>query len=587
MVLLCLCFTCHSDSLARTSSDNCEKEGLGVYADSLHRLILAYQPNQVVQVSDSLLLIYDAVDCSEVVRIKSMRANAYELLYKFETSVEIYNQLVKIVDANKLYNDEVAIRLSLARVYETISRPELCAENLDKAKMLIDKFGFVKQLPRYYVRASSYQRIYKDIELAKVYATKAIELGKEYGNDRSVADGNLVMGIVTNDDFEASVQYAIRSSEQYYALGDIVGSIFQLLNVARKYLGREDYKKVLEIVDTSNEQLEEVKENTKVYYMLKKIISKIKADVFEGTANKDELIKALKDFNEYSNLFGQVVNQEQINGLILENAISEEKEKIEAAKKENRRLFIGLFLLSGVTLLLLRLYFMNNRKKNKIQEQTQTISKQYDELQKLYNYQSTLLSEVHHRIKNNLQLIISLLALQKSRLSDDEYAEILDMPSQRINSIALIHEQLYNSKEFDKIDVRLYCTDLLNNYKLLISKRNIVIDHNIGDISLNLETITPLGLIWSELLSNSVKYNPDAEHLSIYFDLIKSGEMYYMHYHDNGIGYPDGHFSANKVGMGFTIINSLSRQLSGKSNSYNSDGAHFTLAFKEKIISPL
>lgn len=571
---------------SQSTSHDCATIQLEVYADSLTNLLLAYHPMEVLQISDSLFQKYGSLNCSVIVRMKSSKANAYELLYNFEAALEIYNDILKIAIKNQSIEDEIAIRLSLARVHETISRPKLCIENLDKAKELMDKHGFVRQLSRYYIRYSSYQRIYKNKALAKEFAAKAITLGQEHGVARSVADGHLLMGLMT-EEFEEAVQHAQESSKLFFELGDYVGGMSQQMNAAKMYLRRDEYDKALEIVNIVKVYANGITNNDKVFYQFKRRIAKVKADVFERTGDKDKLITSLKNYNEYSELIGFIVNQEHINQLLIENAVSQEKEKVETANKQNKLLLIGLLCFGGIILLLSRLYMLNAAKKDKIQEQTLTITKQYDELEKLYNYQSTLLSEVHHRIKNNLQLIISLLTLQKARLTDDTHAGMLDMLCHRINSIALIHEQLYNSKEFDKVDVGLYSSNLLGKFLSLLSEKNIAIDYEVNNIQLNLDTITPLGLIWSELISNSLKYNQNKEDLKVYFDLVKNEDHYLMHYYDNGQGYPNGHFSANKAGMGFTIIHSLSRQLFAKSNAYNSNGAHFTLTFKEKIISPL
>ncbi len=588
ITLLLLCGT-NTYFLGQTRSiaKECTAANLSIYEDSLASLGLAYQPMQMIHLADSLIQQHDDLNCPEIVYIKSARANAYELLYNFEKALEIYNELLKTVEKNNFIEEEITVRLSLARVYETISRPELCIENLEKAKKLIDTHGIIKQLSRYYVRYSSYQRVHKrDKALAKKFAALAITLGKEHSVIRSVADGNLVMGLVT-DNFEESIQYTARSSNLFFELGDKIGSMSQQRNIARRYLQRGSYDKVLEIINEVERYTEQIKDNDKVYYRFKMEIAKIKADVYERIDDKEKLIPALKDYNEYLELFGFLVNQEEINKLILDNSIEQEKEKIEAAKKQNRLLLFGFLGLLGITMLLARLYWLNSKRKNQIQEQKATITNQYSELEQLYNYQSTLLSEVHHRIKNNLQLIISLVTIQKSRLATNANVGILDMLSHRVNSISLIHEQLYNSKEFDKVDVGLYIDNLIKNFVALLSEKNVSIEYNVNDIQLNLETITPLGLIWSELISNSLKYNQDKNGLHIHVELVKKEEQYFMHYFDNGKGYPDGQFSANKVGMGFTIINSLSRQLSAKPNSYNSNGAHFKIAFKEKVISPL
>ena len=177
------------------------------------------------------------------------------------------------------------------------------------------------------------------------------------------------------------------------------------------------------------------------------------------------------------------------------------------------------------------------------------------------------------------------MTLQKAKMDNDSEQTFLNVLSRRINSIALIHDQLYSLKEFEKIDVGLYSDALLKNLITLSPENDVQIEHKVDDIRLNLETITPLGLIWSELISNSLKYNRNKTGLKIYFDLKKDARTFFMHYRDNGAGYPEGKFVGNTQGIGHTIIHSLSRQLAAKTETYNSDGAHFTMTFEEKKIS--
>ncbi len=246
-----------------------------------------------------------------------------------------------------------------------------------------------------------------------------------------------------------------------------------------------------------------------------------------------------------------------------------------------------LFLLIGMIVRWRTLNLKKYQKKleHTIQERTLQVVEEKNKVEELYKYQSTLLSEVHHRVKNNLQLIISLLVLQQAKLKKDMDPTILDTLSKRINSISLIHEQLYDDTQFDVVNTRLYLEKLLHNFNALISEQHAIVELEVGDIHFNLDTITPLGLIWSELISNSLKYNQDKKGLKLYFKLEKREKGYFMHYHDNGKGYTNGRFESTSSGMGNFIIQSLARQLMAKTESYNSEGAHFTMEFEEKQIS--
>jgi len=572
---------------ANAQSDDCSS--LLVYADSLESLNLAHEERKVLGIADSLIMLHGRKKCQELIRIKAAKANAHELLLDFETPLTIYNSILDQSIDKGYIREEIWIRLSIARVYEWIGRKDQCEEKLEEAKALLDIHGYPDILSRYYVRYSSFIRIFnKDLIAAKEYARKGMELGKKHGVLRSVADGYLMMGVTTSPvNWEESISYFSNASNVFMVLGDEEGAFAQKANVASNYITNGKYEKGLEILHEVDSFAYSNSDNEKLFYSWVSYNANIKAQAYEGLGLKDSVIKELKLQNEYTKLFGDLVNQEKINDLILENAISQEQDKANSANRLNKILGVVLIGLGGIVILLARMYRLNRIRKQQIEQQSFTIQDQYNELEKVNTYQTTLLSEVHHRIKNNLQLIISLLTLQKAKLGNDIDTNVLDMLNQRIRSISLIHEQLYNFKEFDRLDVNFYAEDLLKNFNALTVGQNIIIRHEIDDIKLNLETVTPLGLIWSELISNSIKYNEQREDLEIFFDLIKIDNGYTMHYYDNGIGYPEGEFSSNPLGMGFTIIQSLSRQLSARTSAYNDNGAHFTLVFQEKTVSPI
>ena len=588
VLVMALCANTNNSLLSQTKYDQsqCDKANIEDYPESLWRLLMNFSDNKLIGIVDSILDVHSELVCPDLLRIESHKGHAYEHIFKFELAIETYDDILKRAQLYDFKDEEINILISLARVYEAIGKPEICLEKLIEAEKLLLNHDNEFELSHYYVRIASYHRIYDDKLKAEEYAQKAIDLGKKSGRLNSLSGGHLILGIL-NENIDTSINYFEKAAEYCYEDGDYVGYLFQKLNIARNYRDKGDYKTALEVIKSVEPEIPQFVENDKNYFQVKQYYSSTKASIYEIVGPKDSLISALKDINKYSNLFGDYVNQEKVNLLIFENELEEEKQKIAAQKKLVRLLSIGIISLFITIILLLRLFLQNKKKRVLIQDQRSTIESQYSELEKLYNYQSTLLSEVHHRIKNNLQLIISLLTLQKAKLGGEVNEDVLDMLSYRISSISLIHEQLYNLKEFENVDVGLYVSDLVNNFKSLIQDKNITIDYQVGDIKLNLETIIPLGLVWSELISNSIKYNHERGHLRIYFELNEFEEGYVMNYRDDGKGYPDGKFSSNTKGMGYTIISSLTRQLSADTDSYNDNGAHYKMTFIQKKISPL
>jgi two-component sensor histidine kinase len=198
-----------------------------------------------------------------------------------------------------------------------------------------------------------------------------------------------------------------------------------------------------------------------------------------------------------------------------------------------------------------------------------------------------LLREIHHRVKNNLQVISSLLSLQ-SRYRKDEQAIAMAQESQnRIKVMALIHEKLYRSKDFANVEFNDYIKNLVNDlfvsYKVSTSRISLKMD--IGNISLGIDTAIPTGLIVNELVTNCLKYafKPDKDgEIRISLRLLDSGEKELI-VSDNGIGLPDGLDIKKAESLGLKMITNLTeRSLHGKVNINKDNGTEFRIVFKEK-----
>lgn len=197
----------------------------------------------------------------------------------------------------------------------------------------------------------------------------------------------------------------------------------------------------------------------------------------------------------------------------------------------------------------------------------------------------TLLKEVHHRVKNNLQIITSLLSLQ-SGYFDDEKSKALFLQSQyRINSMGMIHELLYQTENLSKIDYKKYIYDLshslLNSFKGPDSK--IVINIDSPDIFFNIDTSIPLGLLINEILTNSFKYGLIGKEGVISIKLRQLNRLnYILEIGDNGIGFSDDVNFSNSNSLGLKLIHNLTLQLRGDLKKDNSEpGTNYVISFQE------
>jgi len=197
-----------------------------------------------------------------------------------------------------------------------------------------------------------------------------------------------------------------------------------------------------------------------------------------------------------------------------------------------------------------------------------------------------MLREIHHRVKNNLAIVISLLNLQIQKHPDPELQRIMKDIELRIRSMALIHEHLYLSDNLDKIPLANYLNDLAMIILSTFTGKNVQLQCHLDPIDVTIETALPLGLITNELLTNAFKYAfPDNGHGIIKIILKKIEENHYvLTVKDNGIGLQDDFNLQNQNTLGMFIVRILVEQLDGSIQLSNDDGASFSIMFKNHVI---
>ncbi len=195
-----------------------------------------------------------------------------------------------------------------------------------------------------------------------------------------------------------------------------------------------------------------------------------------------------------------------------------------------------------------------------------------------------LLKEIHHRVKNNFQIISSLLVLQFKETENEEVKKELAATCDRIQSMAIVHEQLYHSTDFSRIDFSIYISRLVQNLKsLYIHQKPIEFTIDCQNIFLDINKAVPFGLIVNELISNSVKYaftdqNIDRKKISISLKQISETEGM-LKISDNGKGLPYD-FSIEKVKtMGLVLVRGLVQQIEGRLGHRSDNGAEFSVVF--------
>ncbi|MEG3896915.1 MULTISPECIES: PAS domain S-box protein [unclassified Microcoleus] len=196
-----------------------------------------------------------------------------------------------------------------------------------------------------------------------------------------------------------------------------------------------------------------------------------------------------------------------------------------------------------------------------------------------------LLQEIHHRVKNNLQVISSLLKLQSRYIQDSRVSEMLKESQNRVRSMALVHEQLYQSKNLSDIDFAEYIENLSHNLfqAYEIHAEGLKLETNIAPCSLNIDTAVPCGLIINELVTNSLKYAFTGQtqgKIKIDFTLDKN-RVCVLTVSDSGIGFPQDLDYRKARTLGLRLVGSLVKQIRGKIELLETAGTTFKITFSQ------
>ncbi|MGC1517023.1 MAG: sensor histidine kinase, partial [Maribacter sp.] len=205
-----------------------------------------------------------------------------------------------------------------------------------------------------------------------------------------------------------------------------------------------------------------------------------------------------------------------------------------------------------------------------------------------------LLKEVHHRVKNNLQTVSSLLSLQSRTINDGPLKALLKGTQNRVIAMAMVHEMLYMREDLSHIEYKSYVLELseylIRSIKGIDNHVNLIID--IPNVQLGIDTAIPLGLLINEALTNALKYGiKDDNEGEIHISLQKESDgQYTLRIGDNGTGFPETINYKNTKSLGLKLIHNLTRQLRGTIERDNSKkGTNYIVKFQEieQLLSPV
>jgi two-component sensor histidine kinase len=512
--------------------------------------------------------------------------------YQHTKALSIFLEVLKEAEKNHLYRIACRAKIYIALNHQKAGNNDVAYRYLKEAEEMCKKYQLDDLYSTLYIRYAQTHRYFgfeKNPELSNqrkrieklgfrpsidssfYYTKKAMALAEKSNNENDLNDGYVIMGLLNsqNKKYEESSSYYLRSIAYWKKTNNFqtVANIYD--NVASNYFKAGKFREALMYSDSTLPYYENMFVHHKYY------ISKRRSRIYKELGMMDSAYHYLQLAYEDRELSH---NEAELSTTMrLEEQYQNEKKEATIKSKN-----LQILLTSGLLAVIILATLLIIRKNRQIGKKNKTIGRQLTELSKTLEQKQMLLSELQHRVKNNLQHVISILEIQKESVDFNNIDELIRGNQNRIHSMALLHKKLNVSENVNDVDLKRYITELSELVKDSYDnhKKHIHLHVRCEVEMVSIEKALPIGFIITELVSNSIKHafkkqNIGIINIEISENLTAAKKLLY--YADNGTG-----FDFDKVrakGLGLEIIKGLIDQLDGIVQSKNDNGFELTLSF--------
>lgn len=319
---------------------------------------------------------------------------------------------------------------------------------------------------------------------------------------------------------------------------------------------------------------------------------------FKRSSDSAFKISREKQVNNLENQYNQEMNlrdelqRQNMTLLLTRNKL--QQSQLAQTKRQTNSLYIGVLLLVILLIVSYCAFVLKKRNNEILRKQKMDIDRHNLSLEKLIEEQVKLISEkewlvkeVNHRVKNNLQIIISLLNFQSKYLKDQSASAAIKDSQNRIRAMSMIHQQLYQSENLRHIDIEIYIKELIAYLKSALGyDKHIEFELQILSVKLEIAQVVSIGLLLNEAITNAMKYafegRSDAK-ITIQLKALENGH-YLLVISDNGNGLPPDFDIESVSTLGFTLIKTMAEQLDGQLQIKNENGLELSITFEPEII---
>ncbi len=519
-------------------------------------------------------------------------------------ALEYYFRALKVNEALGHKNDVAAVAVNISTVYTSEGDHEHALAYSFKALKHYEEQGDSLSVSLVLSNIASIYDAMGDTKNSLHYNFAALKICERINDDESIASVQLNLSITycNLDSFRDALKYGYASLKLSHELGikyietgalQSIGSTYYKMAADTAAGVQERNGSKTEHLHKAIAYLEQCRDSATssgqrngfadVYLKL--------SDAYAMTGNYKAAWESQSDYTRLKDSVFSISNKVKVANLATQREVELKDKQVEinriadAKKKNERKFFIaGIILL----LLLVAVVIRNYERASKINalltaEQVNATNLLHHQ-EELLRQKDLLMKEVHHRVKNNLQVISTLLDLQLTATTDEYAKGVITESASRVRSISLIHQQLYLNNNISSIEFSRFAKDLMQQITSVFRKagQQILLNDDLTELPLDIDTAVPLALILNELMTNSYKhaFNNEQEG-SINLSLNRSGEQYMLVYSDSGPGLPEGHNTENVKTLGMRIMNNLSRQIGGKF-VYDRADKQFVITFKDE-----
>lgn len=499
----------------------------------------------------------------------------------------------KVYQAIELFettNDEAGLALGYALISDLFYNQEEYAQGVEYAQKAIDiqqALGESEALVSSYI-ALAYQYFgINDMDSVLTYAQKAYDLGMAlnfHPLQMTTSINALGNAYKTDGQYEKAISIYSQNLTTAQKFNDPRLENISYANLGHTYLLNENHQEALNYLLPAIKNMEKSGDQKNImenYYHAYHAYAGLQ-DFENAFGYQEKFVEAYDAFlyKKIDNLNSEVsakyeAGQRAATIVLQENQIKQQK--------LIQYLIIGVASLLALILFLL---YRNYRNKQRINQSLSTLNTRLETKNK---ENELLLKEIHHRVKNNLQVISSLLSLQSASIDDPKVLDAVIESQNRVKSMGLIHQKLYQGDNLAAVEMKDYLNTLSESIIDSFGEQaeNVNIQCKMKELELDVDTAIPIGLIVNELLTNAIKYafpNQQEGEIKVSLDIEKEKRLRLI-VQDNGVGMEEENASSHGTGFGSQLVHLLTLQLNGKMQQEVKKGIRTEIQFEQYLAA--